>query len=93
MDPFLIFLAVVISLLSLVIIIAGIHVILILRNINHTLTKANNALDAAQYFFHNITHPLNDVKALGNGVKTGLYVAEHIAKWLQDRSRTESDDT
>jgi hypothetical protein len=91
MDPFLIFLTVVITLLSVVIIVAGIQVILILRNINKTLNKANAALESAQFFFHNITHPLNDVKALGNGVKTGLYVAEHIAKWLKDRSESSYD--
>jgi len=86
MDPFLIFLTVVISALALVAIIAGIQVILILRSLSRTLNKAHESLEAAQYMFYNITHPLNDVKALGNGVKTGLFVAEHIAQWLKEKS-------
>lgn len=91
MDPFLIFLTVVITILTLVIVVAGIQVILILRNVNKTLSRANQTLDTAEYFIHNLTHPLNDVKELGNGVKTGLFVAEHIAQWIGDRRKSNDD--
>lgn len=93
MDPFLIFLMIVITIVSLVFIVAGIQVILILRQIQKTLNKTNAAIESAQYFFHNVTHPLTDVKAMGQGVKTGLYVAEHIAGWLAARSKGEEDAT
>lgn len=89
MDPFIVFLIVVISILTILLLVVGIQVILILRNINKTLSKTNNTLDTASYFFHNITHPLTDVKALGQGVKTGLFVAEHVAQWLHARTNKE----
>lgn len=93
MDPFLIFLTVIITILTIVLVVVGVYLILILRNVNKTLNKANNTFETAAYFFHNITHPLNDVKALGQGVKTGLYVAEYVSKWLKERSQGETDAT
>lgn len=83
---------VVISILSLVLVVVGVQVFLILRNINKTLNKANNTMDTAAYFFHNITHPLNDVKAMGQGVKTGLYVAEHVVGWLKSKKQERATD-
>lgn len=90
MDPFLIFLSVVISIVSLVFVVVGIYLIMILRNINKTLTKVGSALDTANYFVHNLSNPLTDVKSLGRGIKTGLSVAEHIGSWLQNRKETDS---
>lgn len=86
MDPFLVFLTVVISIVSFVMVVAGIYVILILRSINATLNKANQTFEMMQAFFHGITNPLTDVKAMGQGVRTGLNVAEHIVKWVKMRS-------
>ena len=92
MDPFLIFLTIVITILSLVLVIAGIHVILILRNINHTLTKANNTLDLIEGIVHNLANPLSDLKSLGQGVRTGLQVAEHIASWVKEKKQKKQTD-
>ena len=86
MDPFLIFLTVVISILSVVMLVVGIYVIMILRNLNKTLKKANQAIEASEFFFHNLTNPLSDLKSLGQGVRTGLSVAEHIVKWVKNKS-------
>ena len=90
MDPFLIFLTVIISLLTLVLLIVGIQVMLILRNINHTLTRANQTLDSAEAMIHNLKNPLTDLKALGDGVKTGLQISHHIIAWVKQKK---SEDT
>lgn len=86
MDPFIIFLIVVISIVSLLLVIVSVQLMLILRNLNQTLKKVNRVIDVSEVFIHHITHPLTDVKSLGEGVKTGLYVAEQITKWLRQRS-------
>lgn len=91
MDPFLIFLTVVISLLTIVMLVVSIQVILILRKVNHSLSRANQTFDTASNFLHSITNPLSDVKALGQGIKTGLFVAEHITVWLKNRKQ-EADE-
>ena len=91
MDPFLIFLTVVISILSFVLLVAGIHVIMILRNINKSLSRVNQTLDYADHLLHNLSNPLSDIKALGQGVKTGLQVAEHVVSWVKEKKQTKED--
>lgn len=93
MDPFLIFLTVIISVLTVVLVIVGIQIILILKNINKTLSRANQTLDLAETLIHNLSNPLSDLKSLGNGVKTGLHVAEYVMDWVkQKRSSQEEED-
>jgi hypothetical protein len=89
MEPFTIFLIVVILLLTTVLVIAGIQVILILGNLNRTLGKLNRTIESAEFFLHNISNPLSDVKSLGQGVKTGLHVAEYIVSWIKDKKGKE----
>lgn len=89
MEPFAIFLVIVITILTTILAIVGIQVILILRNVNHTLSKANQTIDLAEKFFYNLTNPLHDLRSLGEGVKTGLHIATHIVNWVQEkRSQT-----
>ncbi len=92
MDPFLIFLTVVITLITIVLVITGIQVILILKNINNTLKRFNNTLDTTHSFFHNLTNPLSDLQSLGDGVKTGLHVAEYIVGWVKQRKKSDSKE-
>lgn len=90
MDPFLIFLTVIITVLTVVLTVVGIQIILILRNINHTLGKANQTIDAAEAMIHSFKNPLSDLKALGDGVKTGLQIAQHIVTWIKQKNQTEN---
>ena len=85
MEPFAIFLVIVITVLSTILAIAGVQIIMILKNVNHTLTKANNTIDMAESFLHNLTNPLQDLRSLGDGVKTGMHVANHIVNWVQEK--------
>lgn len=91
MDPFIIFLTVVISILTLVLAIAGVQVILILRNINKSLNRFNQTLDYADHLLHSLSNPLSDIKAMGQGVKTGLHVAEHIVSWIRQKQSDTED--
>lgn len=85
MDWFLIFLAVVITLLSLVLIVAGIQFILVMRSFNKALSKLHLTLDIVSHLTFNLSNPTGDLKSLGQGVKTGLQVAEHVFVWLKER--------
>jgi len=90
-DPFLIFLTVVISILSFILVVVGIQVILLLRHVNKTLHRLNQTIDYTQNLVHNLSNPLTDLKALGQGVKTGLHVAEHVVTWVKNKKQTPTD--
>lgn len=90
MDPFLIFLIIIITLVTVLIMVIGIQTILILKKANHTLEKINSTLDSLHQIAHNVTHPLSDLKSLGDGVKTGLHVAEYIVNWVKEKKQSES---
>ena len=85
MDPFLIFLIIVISLLTLIVIAVGIQIMLLLRNLNKTLSRANTTFDAVQMLIDNLHNPLSDPKRLSAGVKAGLTVAEEVIAWVKKR--------
>lgn len=91
MEPFAVFLIIVISVLSTILAIVGIQVILILKNINHTLSKANQTIDLAEAFLQNLTNPLQDLRSLGDGVKTGMHVASHIVTWVKEHKSKNAD--
>jgi len=91
MDPFLIFLIAVISILTIVLTIVGIQIIILLRKVNKTLGKFNSTLDTAQNLIHNFSNPFSDLKSLGQGVKTGLHVAEYIGTWIKNKQTKEED--
>ncbi|MFC1749848.1 hypothetical protein ACFL2V_13700 [Pseudomonadota bacterium] len=93
MEPFVIFLIIVITVLTTILAIAGIQVIMILRNVNHTLTKANQTIDLAEKFLLNLTNPLHDLRSLGEGVKTGMHVANHISTWVQEKRAEKTTPT
>ncbi len=94
MDPFLVFLMIIITILTTILVIAGIQVILILKNVNHTLSKANQTITLAESFLHNLTNPLQDLRSLGEGVKTGMHVAHHVVNWVKEkRASTIPDDS
>lgn len=92
MDPFLVFVMVVLAIVTAVLVAVGIYLLLILRNLNKTLTKVNQIIDVAEKTAFAMTHPLTDIKSLGQGIKTGLFAAEYIVSWLKNKKRDQQDE-
>jgi uncharacterized protein YoxC len=91
MDPFLIFLIIVISLLTIVLTVVGVYIILLLRNFNRTLSRVNQTMDTVDSLVHHLTHPLSDINSLTRGVRTGIEVAEYTVNWLRKRQKDDSE--
>jgi hypothetical protein len=93
MDWFLIFLVVVISLLTIIFLAVGIQFLLVLRSVKKTLKYLDNTLGLLSHVTFNLTNPLSDVKSLGQGVKTGLQVAEYVFTWLKERKPSDHEQS
>lgn len=87
-DPFIIFLMVIISLIAIVLVLVGIQLFLILRQVNRTLSQVNRTLSGVETAAHNLVHPASDLKAVGQGVQTGLHIADHILNWAKHRHKS-----
>lgn len=85
MDPFTIFLIVVITILTTLLVVTGIQVILILRHVNKSLGKVNKTLDVVDNIVNKIADPLANIGSLTKGVKAGLEVADHIVSWVKEK--------
>jgi len=85
MDPFTIFLVVIITVLTTLLVVTGIQVILILRHVNKTLSKTNRTLDLVEGIVTKVADPLANMGSLTKGVKAGLEIADHITTWFKER--------
>lgn len=90
MDPFLIFLTVVISVLTLLMTIVGVYVIIILRQLQQSLTKLNRLFDLGEHALGHLAHPFGDMRAVSQGVKTGLTIADQVVGWLKKKAKEEA---
>ena len=93
MDPIIILLIVVVSILTILLVIVGVHVIQILREAKLSIEKINHTIDGVDQLVHNLHSPLGHNKGgLIEGVKTGLRVAEEFIYWLKKEDIQEKDD-
>jgi len=61
MDTFTIFLIVIITILTTLLVITGVQVILILRQVNKTLAKTNRTLDIIESVVNKVADPLSNI--------------------------------
>jgi hypothetical protein len=83
MDTAQILLITVVSVLTLLLVILGIQVFLILREVKNTLSKANRVLDDAGVISKSISTPVSSLSTILSGVKLGSL----IASFLSDRKK------
>ncbi len=91
MDPFTIFLIVIITVITLLLVVTGIQVIFILRELSKTLSRLNQTIDTTHNLVQKISNPLSNMNSVTTGVKAGLQIADHIVTWA--RQRHQSSDT
>lgn len=92
MDPFTIFLVVVITILTVLLVITGIQVIFILRQASKTLSHVNNTIDTTHNLIQKIANPFSSMNSISNGVKAGLQIADHISAWAKERNKSSQGD-
>lgn len=87
MDTAQILLITVVGLLTLLILILGIQVFLILREVKNTLSKTNKVLDDAGVISGSISRPVASLSTVMSGVKLGSVVASFLSKAMDKHER------
>lgn len=80
MDTAQILLITVVSLLSILLIIVGIQVFLILKELKNTLSKANKVLDDAGVISESISKPVETFSTVVSGLKLSSIIASFLSK-------------
>ncbi len=75
MDPAQTALFLVIIILTILLLVLGIQVFFILRELRHTIAKTNKVLDEAGQITESVSAPLSSISALTMGLKTGASLA------------------
>lgn len=96
MDPVVILLIVVISVITALLVVVGIHIIQLLREANRTVVKVNHTLEGINSLVNHLHAPFNKPGGLVEGLKIGLNLAQAFAHWLANvqttADRSEEDD-
>lgn len=79
MDPAQILLYVVVGVLTLLLVVLGIQVFLILREVKNTLSRANKVLDDAGTISESISKPVVSLSTVLSGVKLGSVIASLLS--------------
>ncbi len=87
MDPFVIISIIVISILGIVLAIAGIQVILVLQEVKTTLKKVNVLTETVEKATQQVVTPLMGLGGTIDGLKSGLKVASAFMNWLNRESK------
>ena len=88
MDPLIIVLTIVITVFSVVLVVAGIQVILVLQELKKTLRRVNTLADTLEKTADRALSPLANLGGTIDGVKSGLKVAQAFMNWL-NKEKTE----
>src|SRR5437879_1649985 len=80
MDTAQILLITVVGVLTLLLLLLGIQVFFILREVKTTLSKANKVLDDAGVISGSISRPVESLSTVMSGVKVGSIIASFLSK-------------
>ncbi|HBB76752.1 MAG: hypothetical protein A2186_01140 [Candidatus Levybacteria bacterium RIFOXYA1_FULL_41_10] len=79
-DPAQTILLVVILILSILLVVLGIQVFLILRDLRETIAKANKVLDDAGQIAQSVSAPVSTISSILMGIKTGAIASSIFSK-------------
>lgn len=80
MDTAQILLITVVSVLTLLLLLLGIQVFFILREVKNTLSKANKVLDDAGVISGSISRPVESLSTVMSGIKLGSIITSFLSK-------------
>lgn len=89
MDMTQILLLTVVALLSLLLVVLGVQVFLILKELKNTLSKANKVLDDAGVISGSISRPVESLSTVLSGVKIGSLIASFLMKQKKPFGKTQ----
>lgn len=92
MDPLVVLLIIVTTILTILLVIVGIQVILILKEIRITVSRLNHSLDNIDQFISRVSSPLGQVGGMLEGLKSGMRLAEGFVSWLKKNSPEDEED-
>lgn len=80
MDTAQILLLTVVSVLTLLLVVLGLQVFFILKEVKNTISKANKVLDDAGVISGSISRPVESLSTVVSGIKLGSLVASFLEK-------------
>jgi hypothetical protein len=86
MDPLILLLIVVTSVLTILLVIVGVQVVMILRELKTTLVHVNHTLDTADNVVSALARPVSGLSDIAAGVKTGLKITEAFVSWISSKN-------
>ena len=92
MEPLVILLIIVTIILTTLLSIVGIQIILMHRDLRHTIQRVNSTLDSADQLLANVSSPFTRMGGMIEGVKSGLKVAEMFVKWVKKNADNEEQE-
>ena len=87
MDPAQTALFLVIIVLTILLIVLGVQVFFILKELRRTIAKTNKVLDEAGAITESVSGPLSSISSLAMGLKTGASLAGLFKKDHKERKR------
>jgi hypothetical protein len=84
-DPAQLALFLVIIILTILLIVLGVQVFFILRELRRTLEKANKILDDTGSITESVSGPISSLSTLVTGLKTGASIAKYFKKKEQSK--------
>lgn len=84
-DPAQILLFIVILTLTILLVVLGIQVFFILRDLRHTISKANKVLDNTGEITESVSQPLTSISSILMGLKAGGTIANIIKRVTEDK--------
>jgi hypothetical protein len=93
MDPLIVLLIVVTTILTALLVIVGVQVIMILKEVKTTLTHVNKTLDTADDIVSALARPVSGLSDIAAGVKTGLKITESFVSWISSKNRDDHANT
>ncbi len=91
-DPAQILLFIVIITLTVLLVVLGIQVFFILRDLRKTISKANKVLDNTGEITESVSAPLSGLSSVLMGLKAGGVVAKIVKKATEEDKEEEKED-
>lgn len=76
---------IVITILTVLLTIVGFHLILVLKDLRHTLQRVNHILDQSESILHKFSHPTQSLGSLVGGIREGLKMVDTVSHLLSNR--------
>jgi biopolymer transport protein ExbB/TolQ len=83
MDPLVIFLVVILSILTVLLVVVGIQVFYLVKEARGTLKKYNRLLTKTDRIVTHVSDSLDEVGESVSGLKSGLKLVEAFSHWVQ----------